>query len=728
MKSFRSGRYIILVSLLFVLSACGTDQGGGASPNSTQSTLVGGAIQGKSLQLSQMVSTIAGVTPGSSDGIGNDARFSFTDGITTDGANLYVADRGNATIRKIEIATRNVTTLAGKARNFGSVDDIGAAARFYNPGAITSDGANLYVADGPSIRKIVIATGAVTTLAGNANNPGEADGIGSAAGFRNPSGIATDGTNLFVADSGNFTIRKVVIATGEVTTLVGAAGISGINDGTGAEAEFGYLGGIVNVGTSLYVADRSNCTIRKIVVNSGEVTTIAGSPSSFRLEDGVGLMARFSTPQGMATDGLNLYITESGNGTIRKLELATGLVTTMAGGMTTGSIDGVGSAALFYSPVGVAVNGAYLYVSDSGNFSVRKVTVNTGEVTTFAGKSSPGTTDGVGVAARFNGPDDVTTDGTNLYIADTGNHLIRKVELASGVVSTVAGAANMYGSTDGVATAASFASPKAITTDGTNLFVSDSSNHTIRKIVIATGKVTTMAGYAGIGGAIDGVGSSARFRSPYGLTTDGTSLFVSDFGNHTIRRVDIATGVVTTLAGVSGTSGSDDGTGTAARFYYPYGITTDGTHLYVADFGNARIRKIVISTGEVTTMAAISMDSLPFTGKVVNSTVYDVISVPIVPAPVPVPVPIPNITPIPISLNSPYGITTDGKYLYITSHRNVRKMVISTGVVTTIAGGLSGSEDGAGALASFGGLCGITTDGTSLYVTDNSNNAIRKID
>ena len=158
-------------------------------------------------------------------------------------------------------------------------------------------------------------------------------------------------------------------------------------------------------------------------------------------------------------------------------------------------------------------------------------------------------------------------------------------------VTTLAGYAGLSGSTDDTGTAARFYIPHSITTDGTNLYVADSYNHTIRQIVIATGEVTTLAGTAGSPGSTDGVGAVALFNSPVGITSDGTNLYVAD-NYSTIRQIVIATSVVTTLAGTAGVSGSDDGTGASAQFDYPYGITTNGTNLYVADTNNHTIRQI----------------------------------------------------------------------------------------------------------------------------------------
>ena len=178
-------------------------------------------------------------------------------------------------------------------------------------------------------------------------------------------------------------------------------------------------------------------------------------------------------------------------------------------------------------------------------------------VTTLAGTTlNSGSLDATGTSARFNNPFGITTDGTSLYVADTLNHTIRKIVISTGVVTTLAGTALTSGTTDGTGTAARFNNPCDITTDGTNLYVSDTLNQTIRKIVISTGVVTTLAGTALSTGSTDGTGAAARFNTPFGITTDGTNLYVADYYNHTIRKIVISTGVVTTLAGTAGTSGS----------------------------------------------------------------------------------------------------------------------------------------------------------------------------
>ena len=436
-----------------------------------------------------------------------------------------------------------VTTFAGKAGSSGSADGTGTAALFNSPSAITTDGTNLYVTDSGNntIRKIVIATGAVAIFSGSASgDSGSTDGIGTAALFNRPSGITTDGTNLYVTDSGNHIIRKIVIATGEVTTLAGTAGSSGSVDGTGTGALFNNPLGVASDINDVYVADSGNNTIRKIVIATGEVTTLAGTAGSSGSADGTGTAAFFNNPADIASDGTNLYIADSGNNTIRKIVIATGEVTTLAGTAgSPGSADGTGTGALFNNPLGVASDVNDVYVTDSGNNTIRKIVIATGAVTTLAGTAgSSGSIDGTGTAALFNNPADIAYDGTNLYVADSGNHTIRKIVIATGEVTTLAGTAGSFGSANGTGAAALFNNPLGIATDRTNLYIADSGNNTIRKIVIATGVVTTFAGKAGSSGSADGTGTAALFNNPVGVATVGAVLYVGDTGNNTIRKIN----------------------------------------------------------------------------------------------------------------------------------------------------------------------------------------------
>jgi hypothetical protein len=585
--------------------------------------------------------------PGTLDGTGAAARFNGATGVAADGAgNLYVTDWINGVVRKVVIATGAVTTFAGAVGQSGTVDGTGAAARFRSPSGITSDGAgnlyvtdgtpdsirridtatgavttlavvepergsfvfvagamvsdgasNLYVADQQAIRRIDIATGAVTTLAGAESQAGSADGTGAAARFDTPQGMTSDRAgNLYVADYANHTIRKLVIATGAVTTLAGAAGLSGSADGIGATARFNRPNAIASDGAgNLYVADSFNQTIRKLVIATGAVTTLAGAAGQSGSTDGTGTAARFYSPGGIASDGAgNLYVAD--NVTIRKVVIATAAVTTLAGAARQPqSTDGTGAAARFSAPQDIESDGAgNLYVADALNSAIRKITVATGAVTTFAGTpGQPGTDDGTGAAARFNAPVGIARDGAgNLYVTDPFNRNIRKIEIATGAVTTVAGSGS-WGNQDGTGTAASFYTLGGIASDGAgNLYVGDSMS--IRKIVIATREVTTLAVLP------DRIDDDA---GPFGIVIDGAgNLYVADATRvPSIRKIVIATGTVTTLAGGAGVSGTTDGSGPAAGFEAPGGIASDGAgNLYLAD--GTTVRKIAVDTATVSTI------------------------------------------------------------------------------------------------------------------------------
>jgi hypothetical protein len=330
------------------------------------------------------------------------------------------------------------------------------------------------------------------------------------------------------------------------------------------------------------------------------VSTIAGSAGVSGTADGVLGASRCTTPNGMtmSTDKSTVYMTDYGSNTIRKMDVSSGLVTTIAGvAGTSGYLDATtGTTAKFNTPHDIATDGTYLYVTDTGNNVIRRITISSGAVSTLAGSTSgtAGTADGTGTAATFNGPVGITISGTILYVTDGNSNTIRQINSSTGAVTTIAGSAGSSGSANGTGTAATFYVPAGITTDGTNLYVCDFSNNMIRKIVISSKAVSTLAGSTSYYGSADGVGANASFYSPNGITTDGTNLYVTDSNNDLVRKIVISTGTVTTVAGVAATSGSSDGSGSSARFYFPVGITYDSTNssLYVADANNHTIRKI----------------------------------------------------------------------------------------------------------------------------------------
>jgi len=302
-----------------------------------------------------------------------------------------------------------VTTLAGQL-TAGFANGTGTGAQFDGPCSVATDGVNLFVSDANNnqIRKIVIATGAVSTLAG-ATTSGTADGFGINASFDSPFGLTTDGTNVYVVDEGSSLIRKIVIATGEVSTVSTPATFSGLHC-------------ITTDGTSLYVTDGSDNSVRRVVIATGVVSTLPLTGAT---------VSSFGELIGIITDGSNLYVTDPSKNQIDKIVIATGAVTLFAGSSARGSTDGTGTQALFDYPLGVTTDGTNLYVTETGlNHSanrIREIVIATGEVTTLAGSTTPGSVDGTGTNAQFRNPNALAYYSGRLFVPDTGNNLIRVV-------------------------------------------------------------------------------------------------------------------------------------------------------------------------------------------------------------------------------------------------------------------------------------------------------------
>ena len=330
------------------------------------------------------------------------------------------------------------------------------------------------------------------------------------------------------------------------TGVAGSAGFSNYSTVNGPPATFNHPNDITfdKVGNAFYVADYLNNLVRKItpagVVTTLQCTTDGTTPTGF------------SRPSGITTDGTNLYVVNSGSNTISFINIATNRVTTIGsttglyGSVDVQVISPATTADVtlvrFSQPTGITTDGASVYVTDSGNQTVRRIDIATKAVTTLAGYA--GAIDYFNSddpkVARFNQPSRITTDGTSLYLTDIGSRTIRKIDILTGKVSKVAGPdvrGTLPESIDGTSTTARFYLPNGITTDGTNLYVTDSVENTIRKIIIATGDVTTIASSADVvGGKTDSPGIPSFFH-PAGITTDGTNLYVADGGNNTIRKI-----------------------------------------------------------------------------------------------------------------------------------------------------------------------------------------------
>ncbi|HZZ20386.1 MAG TPA: immunoglobulin domain-containing protein [Opitutaceae bacterium] len=660
------------------------------------------------------VAGTAGLTSGVIDGTGAAAVFSEPAGEAVDSnGNIFVADTSASTIRKITPAGV-VTTFAGRPGVSGSTDGTGSGALFFDPSGVTIDSSgNLFVADqgNNTVRKVTPA-GVVTTFAGTAGVAGSADGTGAAAQFTGPYGIAVDGSgNVYVSDQLNNTIRKITSA-GVVTTFAGAAGVAGITDGQGATARFRQVYGLrCDSSGNIFVADAGNSTIRKIT-SGGAVTTIAGTAGKTGYADGAAATALFNAPTGVAVDSSgNVWVSDFNNNVIREVS-ASGSVSTFAGvAKIGGSVDGTGTRAEFYGPFDVAIDaGGNLFVSDVDNQTIRKITP-AAVVTTLAGVAQGGNADGTGAAARFARPTGVAIDRSgSVYVTDENNDTIRKIT-AGGVVTTFAGLAGNAGSADGTGSAAQFDGPFRLTVDPSgNIFVSDFSNNTIRKITPG-GTVSTFAGTPTKAGATDGTGSAALLDGPVGIAADSNgNIYVAEQTNNIVRKFTPA-GVSSTFAGTAGAVGSADGTGAAASFRLPAGLAVDPSgNVYVADYGNDTIRKITPG-GVVTTLAGVTSNPGHKDGTGTAASFY-----------------------------LPVGLVSDSSgNLYVAEQANndIRK-VTPAGVVTTLAGAappivpvgqqapLAGHADGTGALAEFNAPYDVAVDANgNLYIADSGNNEIR---
>lgn len=545
--------------------------------------------------------------------------------LSPDGDTIYVADTFNSLIRTVDVATGRVETLAGQRQVGAITDGTGTAATFQSPRAmaISPDGSTLYIADAETIRTLDTTTLAVTTVAGT---PGERDyvddtGPDARFGFLQHSyNLSADGTTLYISDRSNKVLRAANTSNWAVSTLAGDTyeGFAAQHaDGTGDTVRFAGIGGLARIGTDLYIADTFNQSIRKYDAVSGAVTTVAGDPDTQGNADGIGAAASFDIPQSLAGDANGLYVVGF-NGLLRRLNPSTAAVDTVLGVFDdVRPVDGPASSARLGIAFGPPLHDPdedILYYNDRDASSLRTIDLDTFAVSTLAGAKEPiGSADGVTGTSRMNGPRDVvcTGAGDRCWITDSGNHTVRLLDRGTGTLSTWAGSAGEPGAADGALSAARFAGPTglALSSDESTLYVADTANATIRAIDLSAGTVSTLAGSPELTGNVDGVGSAARFDAPsdLALTPDDSALLVADPGSSVIRRITLASATVDTLAGIADTPGTDDGAQGVGTLRSPGGlaVSADGTTAWVADgsfFWNG-IRAIDLATGALTTVA-----------------------------------------------------------------------------------------------------------------------------
>jgi len=599
----------------------------------------------RSVSPTGVVKTVAGIAKyGWKDGPIGQALFYRPHGVDDDGkGNLYVADTLNNRIRKVDLKGGNVTTLAGGTQ--GYLDEKGAKAKFYTPTDVIFDGSSSIIISDRSNNRIrrVTLSGIVTTLAGDGAS-GHNDGKGSVAKFYQPWGIALDkAANIYVADSTNHRVRKVFAPykicndnspcttdscnkkTGDCEykkSVVGspcddnsvctakdacdAAGkCSGFKkpclDGN-ACTEDGcnpISGDCVFKPNSKTCDDGDACTQGdtclggKCQAGAGKVSTVAGDGTKATIDHKDATKGSMNYPADVGADKLgNVYVAVGTSHRIRKFNVGGG-IKIHAGSGKAGFADGIGTGAKLNLPMGLVVlpDGS-MYVAEAGNHRIRQID-KSGTVKSYVGSGASAWADGTGTKASFNGPQGIAQDAFgNLYVADTSNHRIRKVE-AGGKVTTVAGS-YLVGLQDGKGSAVRFNFPAGVAVgSGGFVYVADTGNNAIRRIS-SDGTVTTLAGKPAAGFA-DGKGGNAQFRGPTDLDVDALgNIIVADRLNNRIRRVT-SDGVVATIAG-GNVNGFVDGDPLAARFTQPVGVGIDANgRMFIADRNNSRIRMIAAS-------------------------------------------------------------------------------------------------------------------------------------
>jgi uncharacterized protein (TIGR03437 family) len=494
---------------------------------------------------SGVITTVAGNGTygfGGDNGPATSAQFRFSYGgvpigLAVDSArNLYIADYYNNRVRKVSNGV--ITTVAGNGtQGFSGDNGPAVSAQLNQPEGLAVDSAgNLYIADWQNSRIRKVANGVITTAAGNGTRGFSGHGgPATSAQLAYPQGVAVDsGGILYIADTSNSSIRKV--ANGVITTVAGNGtfGFSGDNGPATSAQLNGPSGVAVDSAGNLYMGDLGNTRIRK--VSNGVITTVAGGGSSLG-DNGPATSAQF-TPSGLAVDSAgNLYIADWQNNRIRKV--SNGVIATVAGNGTQGfsGDNGPATSAQLNYPAGVAVDSAgNLYIADEVNNRIRKVT--NGVITTVAGNGTSGFSgdDGPATSAELYFPSGVAVDSAgNLYIVDSHNFRIRKV--SNGVITTVAGDGMPgFSGDNGPATSAQLSDPSGVAVDSAgNLYIVDSHNYRIRKV--SNGVITTIAGNGMIGNSGDGgPATSATFDVPESIAVDSAGkVYIADSYNWTIR-------------------------------------------------------------------------------------------------------------------------------------------------------------------------------------------------
>ncbi|MGA7832360.1 MAG: NHL repeat-containing protein [Terracidiphilus sp.] len=521
--------------------------------------------------------------------------------------NLYIADYENNRIRKMTAGSNGMVSGSSIITTAVSPSYVLA------PEGVAADAfGNIYIAD-TGHQRIIRLTGSALFYAAGNGTAGYAGDQGQAtnAELNTPMGVAVDSFgNLYIADTGNQRIREVpnpTFSTASIYTVAGngTAGFTG-DGGSAKLAEFGKAGltGVYGIAldshNNLYLADGDNNRVRAVgafaygLPAHGIITTIAGNGTAgYSGDGGAAISGELHTPWGVSVDPYdNVYIADANNVAIRAIASSTGNILTLA---ATG-LGGDGVAADPYGDFFVANTGYNRVLAGIPGSSSYNIYLWAGNTNGTVGYSGDG---GTAPNALLHGPQGAAVDSSdNVYIADTINNRIRKVTESTDDISTIAGNGTAGYSGDGnTATNAELNNPYGVAVDSSgNIYIADTYNNRIRKVTASTQQISTVAGngtagYSGDGGAA----TNAEVYLPTGVAVDSSgNIYIADYGNNRVRMVTVSTGAISTIAG-NGTAGytGDGAAATSAELNRPAGVAVDAKgNIFIADSSNNRIRVV----------------------------------------------------------------------------------------------------------------------------------------
>ncbi|NVJ00127.1 hypothetical protein HV824_18625 [Myxococcus sp. AM009] len=645
--------------------------------------------------------------------------------------NVYVSDPGHHRVRVID-AAGVIRPFAGDGNPgyAGDADALATNARLRTPAGLVVDTSRnrLFIADSAShrVREVNLSTGIITTIAGTgAQGFGGDRGLATAALLNAPGGLALAVADnlLYIADTGNNRIRCVNLTTGRIQTFAGTGGAGHAgDDGPPAAATLNAPTAVaLDMGGGLYIADTGNHCVRQ--VSEGLITAFAGDGTQGFGGDGAAAdAAQLNAPCGVAVDSAgHVYIADRGNRRVRCVNAANGTIRTFAGTGANGNggDGGLATGATFNAVCAVAVDATDdVYIVDRGHHRVRKVIVADGSIDGFAGSGTPGF-DGDNfdaIAAELDTPLAVACGREEVFIADSGNHRVRRVDSTIEIYPCAGNGHNGHaGDANHPAAAARLDTPAGLAYDRDHhaLYVADSGNHRVRRVDLRSRNISLVAG-DGTQGFFgdDGDALLAQLDTPTDVAYDfkGDVLYICDQGNHCIRALSIATGSITTFAGDGNAAfAGDGGAPGAASLHTPVAVAVDNSrNVYVSTVGDHRVRMIAYDdttdTFTMGTLAGTGVQGNTGDGAAANAA----------------------------QLDTPQGLAVDGAgVVYITCTPQARVRKVEEGVITTLAGTGAAGFAGDGGLpgaAQLNGPRGLAVDqaGRSLFIADTGNRRIRR--